>query len=387
MEKDKEKIRKRDDTVIGILTFYWADDYGAMLQAYALKTYLERQEETVEIIPYAPLKLRGRYHLIPINATYKGGKWKCYRDLRSFCWKMCFFKQYLRRRESMRYFRKQYLTEKKTIEEARKLWLQSYDFVLVGSDQVWNSEITFGLDDAYIGDIEKGNQCKLVAYGASFGKDMPPKNEWQKFKKSLSENFLSVSLREKGAADFVGQLLNRQVTNVLDPVLLLEKDTWEVVERKPQEKEYILFYATEPQEYMLRFTTKLSKVSCRPVIQLSYPYKRKQRNEVQLHMDAGPEEFIGYFHHASCVITNSFHGLVFSVLFEKQFLVFQHSSYHARIKNLLEKLSLEHRLMKPGEKMNLSCMEEKIDWLAVRKCLQVERECSERFIKEGMKKI
>lgn len=373
--------------MIGILTFYWADDYGAMLQVYALKTYLEGKGETVEVIPYAPLKLRGRYQLIPVNAVYKEGQWKTYRDFWGFYWKLHFAGQFYRRRVSMHSFRKRYLTGKRPIEDAQGLRLSSYKVVFVGSDQVWNSDNTFGLDDAYMGNIEKKKSCRLVAYGASFGRSEPPRKEWKEFERALNNNFAAVSLREREGADFVGRLLKKPVADVLDPVLLLDRNKWEELGRKPQEKEYILFYISEYQETMFWFTKKLSRVTGRPVIQLSIPFSEKQEKGFLLRMDEGPEDFIGYFQHASCVITNSFHGLAFSILFERQFLVFQHSVYHARLKNLLEKLSLEQRLVKQGTTADLACMEKAIDWLSVRKRLQMERKRSERFIREGIKTL
>lgn len=373
--------------MIGILTFYWADDYGAMLQTYALKTYLERQGETVEVIPYAPLKLRGRYQLVPVNAVYRRGKWRFYRNLLKFCRRLGYVGIFYRKRTSMCRFRKQYLTGEKPIENVRRLWLLPYKVVFVGSDQVWNSEITYGLDDAYMGNIEREKSCRMVAYGASFGKERPPKREWREFKRAFESNFTAISLREREGADFAERLLKRPVADVLDPVLLLDRCEWEKLGRKPQEKEYILFYVTEPQEFMLRFARKLSEASGIPVIQLSVPLWGKWEKSFLFRMDAGPEEFIGYFQHATSVITNSFHGLAFSILFERQFLVFQHSVYHTRLRNLLEKLSLERRLMKPGEAIDLSRMEEMIDWRMVRKSLKDERESSERFIREGMKRI
>lgn len=371
----------------GILTFYWADDYGAMLQVYALRTYLEGQGETAEIIPYAPLRLRGRYQLIPVNAAYKCGKWIFFRNFLSFFHKLSYARQFYKRRMSMCCFRKNYLSGKKPIEDARKLRLQPYKVVFVGSDQVWNSAITFGLDDAYMGNIERGESCRLIAYGASFGREKPPRREWREFKNAISNNFTAVSLREREGADFVERLLKRPVVDVLDPIFLLDKDVWRNLGRKPQEKKYILFYITEPQEFMLWFTNRLSETSGMPVVQLSCSFKGKQEKSFLLRMDAGPEEFVGYFQYASCVITNSFHGLAFSILFEKQFLVFQRSVYHTRLQNLLEKFSLEQRLIKQGAAADLACMDKEIDWPAVRRCLQEEREHSEKFIREGIKEI
>lgn len=287
----------------------------------------------------------------------------------------------------MGHFRKQYLTEEKPIEDARKLRLQPYKTVFVGSDQVWNSEITYGLDDAYMGNIERGKSCRLVAYGASFGKANPPKREWREFKRAFENNFTTVSIRERKGADFAEWLLDRPVADVLDPVLLLDRREWERLGKKPREKEYILFYITEPQEFILRFAKKFSEATGMPVVQLSVPFWRKREKSFLFRMDVGPEEFIGYFQHAAFIITNSFHGLAFSVLFERQFLVFQHSVYHTRLNNLLEKLSLKRRLIKPEETVSLSRMEEAIDWQTVRRSLQEERMRSGEFIREGMKKI
>lgn len=371
--------------MIGILTFYWADDYGALLQVYALKTYLEGQGEIAEVVPYAPLKLRGRYQFIPVNAVYKGGEWRPYRDFWGFYWKLHFAGQFQRRRRVMCSFRKRYLTGERPIEDAQKLRLQQYKVVFVGSDQVWNSDNTFGLDDVYMGNVEKGKSCRLVAYGASFGKSEPPRKEWQEFDRALNNNFTAVSLREREGADFAERLLKRPVADVLDPVLLLGRNEWGDLGRKPQEKEYILLYISEYQENMFWFAKRLSKATGWPVIQLSVPYGEKREREFLLRIDAGPEEFIGYFEHASCVITNSFHGLAFSILFEKQFLVFQHSVYHTRLKNLMEKLLLKQRLIKQGEAADLDCMKKAIDWPFVRKRLQEERKRSEGFIREGIK--
>lgn len=287
----------------------------------------------------------------------------------------------------MRRFRKQYLTGKKPIEDVHRLRLQPYEAVFVGSDQVWNSAHTFGLDDAYMGNMEKGESCRLIAYGASFGKSEPPEKEWPEFKRAMNSNFTAVSIREREGAAFAERLLERPIADVLDPVLLLDQGGWGAFSRTPREKEYILFYAVEPRESMLRFTRALSEASGRPVIQLSPPFSRKREKGFLLRMGVRPEEFTGYFQHASCVVTNSFHGLAFSILFERQFLAFSHSVYHARLRNLLEKFSLERRLMRPEGTLDLSRMEERIDWRLVGECLQRERERSEEFIREGLKII
>lgn len=367
--------------MIGILTFHWADDYGAMLQTYALKYYLEKvSKEKVEIIPYAPIKLTGRYSLYPVVGTEIGNKINYSLISYTFIRNVSYLYEFLKRRRCMRNFRKHYLTAKPTVRSER-ISLKKYSAVFVGSDQVWNPEITVGLDDAYIGNIREKGNCKLIAYGASFGGEVLPEKYHAHFMKSISENFSVVSLREKSAVPFVRSFFQGNVTDVLDPTLLLEQKEWKKIGKLPQEQGYILFIYTEYNEQMIEYLHDLSGEVQRKVVQISMPWPGQIRDWIHLEIKGGPSEFIGFFQNAEYVVTNSFHGMVFSILFEKKFLVFSHSNKNARIENLLDKLSLSSRMIKSGCMPEKGRIEEKIDWMYVKKLLEKEREYSAEFIR------
>lgn len=371
--------------MIGILTFYWADDYGAMLQTYALRRYIEKSGRKAEIIPYAPLRLTGRYHIVPVTASVKENRlmyhFDCWLFLRNLFTGTAFYK----RKKSMCEFRRSYLTREPSIKHAEEIPIQKYSCVFVGSDQVWNPEITIGLDDAYLGRMNNTRSSRrLVAYGASFGGGRLPERECAELVEAVRENFADISLREQDAADFIGGFLHRTTVNVLDPTLLLDKEEWEHIAREPEEEDYILLYDTEENVYMMDYIYELAEAYHKKVIQVSMPVSLKPKPGVRLKVSGGPAEFLGYIRNAWCVITNSFHGTVFSILMEKQFLVFAHSSRNGRMENLLKKLDMEERLVNRGEEADSQKMWRKIDWKKTKEYLKRERKISEKFIDENM---
>ncbi|EOS71953.1 hypothetical protein C818_00100 [Lachnospiraceae bacterium MD308] len=368
--------------MIGILTFHWADDYGAMLQAYALKSCLEELgREEVEVIPYAPVRLEGRYWLFPVVGVETGGKvrynlqiWGIARNV------LCFF-SFLRRRKNMRNFRHRYLTAKPAVRKAENLSLEKYTRVFVGSDQVWNPEITVGLDHAYIGNVKEKGNCKLIAYGASFGKASLPDRYRTVFEKAVNRNFYCISLREKSAVPYVKSFFHGNVTDVLDPTLLLRSKEWKKIGRTPEQKHYILFIYTEYNAQMMEYLRDLSVKLKKKVIQVSMPWPGQRKDWLDVEIKGGPSEFVGFFQHADCVVTNSFHGMVFSVLMEKNFLVFGHSKRNARMENFLEKIELKSRLIEQGRMPAKEEMMQEIDWERVGEFIEKERRHSLDYIK------
>lgn len=371
--------------MVGILTFYWADDYGAMLQAYALKHYLEKvSTQMVEIIPYAPVKLVGRYWLFPVTGNEKNEKIHYFFIKARVQINITFLGDFLKRRKSMRDFRNRYLTQQKPIRAAEKISAKKYDIIFVGSDQVWNPEITVGLDEAYIGNIKEKEHCKWIAYAASFGKDKLSEKYHERFKKSICSNFSAISLREKSAVPFVKKFFQGKVTDVLDPTLLLNREEWETIGKLPPRQDYILFISVEYNKQMVQYSGKISAILKKTVIQISMPWVGQKTDWIEFEIKGGPSEFIGFFQNASYVVTNSFHGLAFSVLMEKQFLVFSHSDKNARIENLLEKTDLKSRLVENGRMPEAEDLLEKIDWICVKELLAKEQAHSIDFIESEL---
>ena len=354
----------------GILTFHWADDYGAMLQTYGLKTYLEQQGHTVEIIPYAPYPCVGRYWLVPYILRKKDGG-KCELAIRQVGYRLQqnsrMLSQFLKRKKNMKQFRRNCLTKAVSQRTAKKLNLENYDCVFVGSDQVWNPELTLGLDDAYLGNVRKGS-CRFVSYAASFGGAFLPEKYTEELKVALNKNFDAISLREQSAVPYVQSLVQKKVSCVLDPTLLLAKEAWEQVMKLPKESGYILVYNTAANEAVFDYASRLAKEKNCKIVRLSSFLNRlpEQYSLFENCLAAGPAEFLGLFAAADYVVTNSFHGTVFSVIFEKKFVVFGYEGRSSRITDFLKKLRLENHFIQEKSQE----MPERIDWQAVKNALE-----------------
>ena len=284
----------------------------------------------------------------------------------------------------MCHFRYLYLTRKQAVRKAGRLSLTKYSKVFVGSDQVWNPEITVGLDDAYMGNIKEKGKCRLIAYGASFGKDSLPEEYHADFKKAVNQNFSEISMREKSAVPFVKNFYSGDVTDVLDPTFLLTSIEWKKIAKLPKQKGYILYIFTEYNTLMMQFLHNLSVKLRKEVIQLTMPWKKQRENWIRLEARSGPSEYIGFFLNADYIVTNSFHGVAFSILMEKKFLVFSHSNKNTRIENLLERFDLKSQLVEKGTMPAEKEMLRDINWEHVRRLIEKEQELSMEFIKKAL---
>lgn len=378
MEAD-ERYEAKCCGKIGILTFHCADNFGAMLQAYGLLTWLSQNSFDAFIVNYAPPFLRGREWLfpyIPVGSLKERG----YISL-------CLFKRNLKagkdwwvRKRRMYEFRRRYLTKgRKAFYRIKSLSNLEADLLIVGSDQIWNPNITFGLRPAYFGAFTNRHIRKTIAYAASFGGDTLPKTANSEFSRLLV-SVQDISMREKGAAEYVRANFRRKTAYTIDPSFLLSTEEWHAIEDKPEECGYILYYETEYNELLRKAACRLAQKKALKVIELSGERNRR-RWPFQLVNTAGPAQFLGYVAAAAYIFTNSFHGLVFSIIFHKPFYIYNHSTVGARIECLLEDTGLINRMEKEGFCPDI---EEAIEWEQVEKRLEVHRERSMRFLRDSL---
>lgn len=372
---------------IGIITFHCADNYGAMLQAYGLKWYLRAKKIEADIIRYEPPFLTGRHWWIPYIPG--NGILNCVRNAR-WGWESHLLMKgdFFRLRYNMKKFRKRYLTtytHRKKIF-ACQLWNLPYKYYIVGSDQIWNPEITFGLRKVYFGDFGNKQKKKVISYGASLGGETLNEKYNEEFSGLLC-NLDAISVREETAIPYIKRFYKGNVKPVLDPIFLLRREEWERIEKVPKKEKYILVYATEFNEKLVNYAKKLSAVNGMQVIELRNGVGQTG-DDFKIDYTAGPAEFLGYIHKAAYVVTNSFHGIAFSIIYQKNFIAFPHSSRNARIYNILEIHGLEHRLWNTqNEMMN----DDMIDWDEVRRRTETNVKLSAEFlwqeiVQETMKK-
>lgn len=303
---------------IGILTFHNADNYGAVLQCYALQEKLKElhPNDEIYVIDYKCPKIINDY--IPKINLKKP-------------WSILGLRKTKQKCKTFQRFRKEHFNLGTDD-------LSFYDVIYYGSDQIWNSTLT-GNDITYFG---KGFSGKKIAYAASDGGEM----KLTKDVKVLLNTFFKISCREKSLTRKMQNLqLNIPIETVCDPVFLLTKEQWLKMAELPNEDNYILAYQITTNVNFDLETEKLSKKFGKKVIRIVYVKSirkifYKKQNFVE---GISPNQFVGYFAKADYVLTTSFHGTAFSVLFDKPFFVLNLSTRSERVTDLLSTLGIEDR--------------------------------------------
>lgn len=321
---------------VGVITFHSANNYGAILQTWALQKVLKDYGLDSGVIHYHPDAIDILYDPMKLS---KGAK-------RLLHWLKVSIKypdRLVKYRKFLRFMQENInlIGDYRTYGELKKANLE-LDAYIVGSDQVWNIDHTNGYDPAYLLEFA-GKNSKKIAYAASVGKDYIPGKVKENFRRALS-SFTAISVREESVKEEIETLAEKPVEVVLDPTLLLKKEDYEEIKVKSPIKEpYILVYMMEKNPQVIKLANKLSVALGMPVIQ-----RRPTagfENELPPFYTQNTGEFIGLIESASYVITNSFHGTVFSIIYERPFISMLHSDTGSRTEDLLKALHLESHLL------------------------------------------
>ena len=348
-----------------IVTFQRAVNYGAVLQAYALKRVMSNYCYTT-VLDHINISIKNFYSSNPFKqASLKGGIVRAAR----------FIPNIIRNQRFNKFINKYVINDKPIIDKA---------FYITGSDQVWNYDCS-DFDKTYFLDFVKDNSLKN-SYSASFGFDAIPTKYVQDYKKLL-ENYNLISVRESKGAEIVKDLLDIDVPVTLDPTLLLTKEQWaDIFCMNKIGKKYILVYAFSVSDNMRDFINKLSAQKNLPVIILK-PEKSLSKNyginRAVYKTLVSPEEWVNYFYNASYIVTNSFHGTAFSINFNKNFFVEflpESAGTNSRLSNILYSLNLENRIINSNMDVDICT-----DFSEVNKKLMLKREESMEFLKTIVK--
>ncbi|WP_445633830.1 Polysaccharide pyruvyl transferase domain-containing protein [Nostoc sp. DSM 114161] len=309
---------------IGILTFHHVTNYGATLQACALWTFLNSQGYDVEIIDYRPLKIVWKYlrPLIPLKQPEKilvniSRAWKMRRFLLSHV-KLSPKKFY----------------DKKGLEYYR----DKYDVVICGSDQIWCLDSFRGFDSAFFLDFVSKQTTRKISYAASFGNTVKLGKYNEKIC-NLIDQFQTILVRDSNSANIINNECNQKAIKVLDPTFLIKYDAIKTPP-KIQGKYLLLYFHAEIEPEEEEFIKSLAKSENLTIVSVDQPKKIAQINLES----ASPKEWVGLYSEASYIVTNTFHGTIFSLLFQKPFNVFLRSDKQNKVTDLLRDLNLENRI-------------------------------------------
>ncbi len=292
---------------IGILTYHRAHNYGAILQAIATRVFLKKHGYNSYYVDYYPDYHRLLY--VPfsikeiVNRRFKGS---CFYVLeRLLYWSDL----KLRYNNFISFIKSNILPFCKSVDE-------KYDIVIYGSDQIWRKQrLGIGYNPIYFGDNSINARMK-IAYAASMGE--LPSCEDEKYLLSLYENFNSISVREESLKSFLEEKGLKNIYSCLDPTLLLDLEDWiPFIKPIAKKRDYVLWYNLQDSAFDEKQVRDFAgRIGC----DLKIIYGGvKRKNSDMYDVVSGPGEFLSLIYNAKCVLSSSFHGVVFSIIFNKPF--------------------------------------------------------------------
>lgn len=338
---------------IGIITFHFVSNHGAVLQSFATQRFLEKQGYQAEIIDYRPKYHTVRYlgHKNPI--MYAMWYWKRYEQkgilrrimltTRSFFRCILFNVTQTDKKTACEFSRfiTLHLHLSKRYESFQQLQKDPPldDVYISGSDQLWNPDVlNHSFDPVYFLNFGRKG-IPRIAYAVSIGKQYnnAELNQLHEYCKDLT----AISLREYNTKAI--NAIGKDVHICIDPTLLLEANDYEELESANNtDQPYIFVYGFQSNNEILE-AIELAKKHYQCHIINGSPH-RINVPDAESVKDYGPDKFLALIKYARCVVTNSFHGTAFSIIYRKEFITVLHSTRGERMAQLLEKLNLKKRL-------------------------------------------
>lgn len=366
---------------VNIITIHFGTNHGSVLQAYALSSYLDSIGCDARVIDYVPERYKvwnslvsrkgAQYPLPVILAYYPVALLKNMRVRRIF---ENFLKSNLK------------LTDRFSTSEELKKSPPKADAFISGSDQVWNNDYNGNNDYSYFLDFVP-EYAKRIAYAASFGKESVDEQDYIDRINPLLQSFDKISVRETDAQNILREL-DISSTHVTDPVFLLTREQWGLFGKSVKvNKPYTLVYVMDGiYEELLDYAQKIKERTGNAVYVVSFKKIKDKRIDKCFYL-ANPKDFIGLIESADTVVTNSFHGTAFSVLFQKKFISIGKERYNSRMLSLLQKLELTEHFVPVKSNLSAEKVEKLIqcdDTDSVDGKLQEWISLSKKFIQESL---
>lgn len=255
--------------------------------------------------------------------------------------------------------------------------VKEVDSYLCGADTIFSPD-EFNLDDGYLANYScmRNNS---ISYAASFGDPHFSEKQLADLNCKL-KNFKALGIRENLMLDYVKTIVNVPVKRVIDPTLLLDVKEYKKLATKRRfiKKDYLLYYSRRYNSVMENFVEKLAKEKKLEIVEISLQATNVDKGHIMFY-EAGVEDFLSLIIHSKLVVTNSYHGLIFSVLFKKEFAVFSRSLCDSKINELLLLLGINGRLLVEGNEQLLP-----IDYESVFNKIEESKKESITFLKNAL---
>lgn len=381
---------------VGIVSCYFKNNYGSMLQAYATQQILddlEIENETIDISGFNKevKKKQMKYYLTRIfDFDFLKAKMGMVKLKLRIKFNKNLKKNIDVRNQKFKEFKQKFrLSEKyQGIDELTKK-SDNYTDVLVGSDQLWLPVNVVA--DYYTLNFVKDSVNK-ISYATSFGIGKIPEKYKEKYKYFLDRlNYISV--REESGKDIVKNLIDKEVEVVCDPTLLLKKEDWDKLytQKRIVEEKYIFCYFLGNNIEHRKFVERLKAEKGYKIVSLNHCDEYVKYSEIfadEILYNVGPAEFVNLISNAEYVCTDSFHGTMFSLIYNKLFFVFRRHqnnlkmSTNSRIQSILKILNLEQRLLVGNE--SIKEIDKAIEYSEVEIKLKKFRNQSIQYLKKAL---
>lgn len=355
-----------------IITLHYINHYGSVLQTYATCRVFEKAGIEAEIIDYIRPNAKESEFIENALKVKNISKY----SLKGLLYSIVKRIEAERIRRVCNVFRKTNIPLTRFYGSYKELCADPpvADIYCTGSDQTWNSVYNGGLLPAYYLRFAPKNKTK-IGYAVSIGMDRFPPEEEIRAKKYINE-YSAISVRENSAIPTLCDLGYNCVIQVVDPTLMLCRKEWEpFISKKLVREKYILIYKLNNLPEMEDFAEKLSKKTGCRIVRVSY-YLFHMKNRGKMFWSPPVEDFLSLIDNAEYVITDSFHGLAFSLNFHKEFYAFMPGQYSSRLTSILSLTGTESRLVKNIDKYDTT----PIDYEKVDTVLEKERKKALRYI-------
>ena len=367
-------------------------NYGSMLQTYALHTYLNGIGADNEIILYTKKNdLRQMRRLMNIQLVLMKGR-VVYRDIYCKLFHSDISKQLSLRMSKFEDFKNKHFKFSRNHIGWKDLLTtnQDYDTFIIGSDQVWNP-INIGTD--FFNLLFTEDKKYRISYASSFGVSCIPNSQIKKTKQYL-ERIQCLSTREKTGVEIIKDLTGRDAELVCDPTLLVSKNLWDKLkgEKRFINEKYIFCYFLgnnpEHRDFANRFKDKTGYklVALQHLDELIL----SDVNFADIKpFDVGPAEFVNLISNAEFVLTDSFHGTIFSLLYHKRFFTFSRfessskGSTNSRVISLLEMMGVKEHHIKATQAID-DCLNVEADFDLIDKKIDIFRQKSREYLHKAL---
>ena len=375
---------------IGILTQHLHDNYGGLLQAYALQKFLTNQGHNVLTVDFLSKNIG---ETVKPKPRFLGGK-----DIIISCIRKYILKRNVEfifplneaekasiGRETRRFVAENIrLTQRlSSLDEFKYLDSYKFDAYIVGSDQVWRPLYSPGLSAFFLDFLGGDAKTKRIAYAASFGTDNCDEFSAEELVKytALCEKFDAIGVREDSGVELCKNNFCAKAEHVLDPTILLEKDDYIDLVNKDKISES----AGNMMVYVLdRSPEKQRMINQVAVVRGLKPFTVMPEGARGVFPPV--TQWLRGFMDAEYVVTDSFHGVAFSIIFNKPFIAIGNEGRGlARFTSVLKKFGLEERLVLTENELTKAKIDAEIDFVKVNKIKKIEQEFAFKFLEEPLK--